>query len=180
MFPVASMIMADINLARKFPTGFHALSENDLSLVVPALYNARLRGVAQPGSVRAWGARGRRFESSRPDQFIYDAAILIGGVLVATLLNIESAYPQVSAFFYSFHRLQINRHNQGHVRLVQLRRNLLRSALAARFGVAKRGYKSLREPFDFLFSVWLSVYIMTLLFVWKESNCQRFWQLQGS
>jgi hypothetical protein len=26
------------------------------------------RGVAQPGSVLAWGARGRKFESSRPDQ----------------------------------------------------------------------------------------------------------------
>ena len=26
------------------------------------------RGVAQPGSALAWGARGRRFESFRPDQ----------------------------------------------------------------------------------------------------------------
>ena len=26
------------------------------------------RGVAQPGSVLAWGARGRVFESLRPDQ----------------------------------------------------------------------------------------------------------------
>jgi hypothetical protein len=26
------------------------------------------RGVAQPGSALAWGARGRRFKSSRPDQ----------------------------------------------------------------------------------------------------------------
>lgn len=25
------------------------------------------RGVAQPGSARAWGARGRGFESRRPD-----------------------------------------------------------------------------------------------------------------
>ncbi len=37
-------------------------------------YNAKLalfanvRGVAQPGSVLAWGARGRVFESHRPDQ----------------------------------------------------------------------------------------------------------------
>ena len=29
-----------------------------------------LRGVAQPGSVLAWGASGRRFKSSRPDQTI--------------------------------------------------------------------------------------------------------------
>ena len=28
------------------------------------------RGVAQPGSVLAWGARGRVFESHRPDQLI--------------------------------------------------------------------------------------------------------------
>jgi hypothetical protein len=28
----------------------------------------RLRDVAQPGSVLAWGARGRWFESSHPDQ----------------------------------------------------------------------------------------------------------------
>ncbi len=28
------------------------------------------RGVAQPGSAPAWGAGGRRFESSRPDQII--------------------------------------------------------------------------------------------------------------
>ncbi len=27
-----------------------------------------VRGVAQPGSALAWGARGRKFESSRPDQ----------------------------------------------------------------------------------------------------------------
>ena len=29
---------------------------------------ATVRGVAQPGSVLAWGARGRVFESHRPDQ----------------------------------------------------------------------------------------------------------------
>ena len=27
----------------------------------------RIRDVAQPGSVLAWGARGRKFESCRPD-----------------------------------------------------------------------------------------------------------------
>ncbi len=32
-------------------------------------YNVQLfRGVAQPGSVPAWGAGGREFESHRPDQ----------------------------------------------------------------------------------------------------------------
>ncbi len=30
----------------------------------------RVRGVAQPGSVLAWGARGREFESRRPDQLL--------------------------------------------------------------------------------------------------------------
>ena len=32
------------------------------------------RGVAQPGSVLAWGASGRPFKSARPDQFplLYD------------------------------------------------------------------------------------------------------------
>ncbi len=28
-----------------------------------------IRGVAQPGSALAWGARGREFESRRPDQY---------------------------------------------------------------------------------------------------------------
>ncbi len=31
-------------------------------------YWMRCRGVAQPGRVLAWGARGRRFESCHPDQ----------------------------------------------------------------------------------------------------------------
>ena len=31
-------------------------------------YNIDFRGVAQPGSALAWGARGRVFESHRPDQ----------------------------------------------------------------------------------------------------------------
>ena len=30
--------------------------------------NDRFRDVAQPGSALAWGARGRKFESCRPDQ----------------------------------------------------------------------------------------------------------------
>ena len=30
-------------------------------------YDERVRGVAQPGSALAWGARGRRFKSFRPD-----------------------------------------------------------------------------------------------------------------
>ncbi len=33
----------------------------------PLLYSRACRGVAQPGSALAWGARGREFESRRPD-----------------------------------------------------------------------------------------------------------------
>ena len=32
--------------------------------------NRMCRGVAQPGSVLAWGASGRPFKSARPDQYI--------------------------------------------------------------------------------------------------------------
>ena len=36
-------------------------------------YNVRVfRGVAQPGRVLAWGARGRRFESRHPDHKNYN------------------------------------------------------------------------------------------------------------
>ena len=31
---------------------------------------SEIRGVAQPGSALAWGARGREFESRRPDQYL--------------------------------------------------------------------------------------------------------------
>ena len=34
-----------------------------------AIIRGSCRGVAQPGSAPAWGAGGRRFNSSRPDQF---------------------------------------------------------------------------------------------------------------
>ena len=34
------------------------------------------RDVAQPGSALAWGARGRRFKSSRPDQILSFATFL--------------------------------------------------------------------------------------------------------
>jgi hypothetical protein len=45
-----------------FPLGIHGRKES-------LCYNSQLRrGVAQPGSVLAWGARGREFESPRPDQ----------------------------------------------------------------------------------------------------------------
>ena len=46
------------------------------------------RGVAQPGSAPAWGAGGRRFESSRPDQ-----KSLVNQALT------EQARPKQSGFF---------------------------------------------------------------------------------
>ncbi len=42
------------------------------------------RGVAQPGSALAWGARGRVFESRRPDQYI----ILLRETLVLLPLRV--------------------------------------------------------------------------------------------
>ena len=36
--------------------------------VLLLLLNIKNRGVAQLASVLAWGARGRKFESSRPDK----------------------------------------------------------------------------------------------------------------
>ena len=43
---------------------------NDTNVGVCICYNLCRRGVAQPGSVLAWGASGRRFKSSRPDQLV--------------------------------------------------------------------------------------------------------------
>src|SRR5690606_16909105 len=53
---IASISNAD------FPKG---IAECDLPYTAKRQYR---RGVAQPGSALAWGARGRRFESFRSDQ----------------------------------------------------------------------------------------------------------------
>jgi hypothetical protein len=47
--------------------------ENNLWWTERRIPNKRLfrRGVAQPGSALAWGASGRWFKSSRPDQFSF-------------------------------------------------------------------------------------------------------------
>ena len=42
--------------------------------VIFICYTHHRRGVAQPGSAPAWGAGGRRFKSSRPDQLFYRTA----------------------------------------------------------------------------------------------------------
>ena len=47
------------------PSAMMRALRNPFQLVADHL---RSRDVAQPGSALAWGARGRRFKSSRPDQ----------------------------------------------------------------------------------------------------------------
>src|SRR5713226_4195295 len=37
--------------------------------VIKLILNSQRRGVAQPGSAPPWGGGGRRFKSSRPDQY---------------------------------------------------------------------------------------------------------------
>ena len=50
------------------PSEIHNISEY-LTFAAPLVKPAcnRFRDVAQPGSALAWGARGRKFESCRPD-----------------------------------------------------------------------------------------------------------------
>src|SRR5687768_10088257 len=64
----------------------------------PAVQTADLltgRGVAQSGSALAWGARGRRFKSCRPDQFVGRAfgmtSLVWRGALVAVIGAMSSA-----------------------------------------------------------------------------------------
>ena len=44
------------------------------------------RGVAQPGSALAWGARGRMFESSRPDQYFINQFLKISMAYISFFL----------------------------------------------------------------------------------------------
>ena len=53
------------------------------------------RGVAQPGSVLAWGARGRVFESHRPDQSIKGSEPKLKTLNIANL-SIGDTYNKVS------------------------------------------------------------------------------------
>ncbi len=50
---------------------------NKLANLVINRYNRQRqsRGVAQPGSALAWGARGREFESHRPDHLLVTSAL---------------------------------------------------------------------------------------------------------
>ena len=49
---------------------FPFISQYAFPEVLLVRYNrSSRRGVAQPGSVLVWGTSGRRFKSSRPDQF---------------------------------------------------------------------------------------------------------------
>ena len=50
---------------------FHPSHTKTICIFIVFGYNIRVfRGVAQPGRVLAWGARGRRFESCHPDHKI--------------------------------------------------------------------------------------------------------------
>ncbi len=40
-------------------------------------YTKSNRGVAQPGSALAWGARGPGFESRHPDQYIQKGTVIV-------------------------------------------------------------------------------------------------------
>ncbi len=59
------------------------------------LYLHILRGVAQPGSALAWGARGRGFESRRPDQLKEPSAL-------------GNSVPKSKALFLSFLKHVLN------------------------------------------------------------------------
>src|SRR5881628_2848517 len=57
-------------------------------------YNSHLRGVAQPGSVPAWGAGGREFKSRRPDQSPTSMNRLVAGAAIVLLLAAQAAAAQ--------------------------------------------------------------------------------------
>src|SRR5690606_12893507 len=75
------------------PAQVSAFSQKKLPFIRWLLYSAHhfqragsnSRGVAQPGSALAWGARGRVFESLRPDQIILK----------------KSSHLAVTGFFYA-------------------------------------------------------------------------------
>lgn len=50
--------------------------------VVKNLNKTFKRGVAQPGSAPAWGAGGRRFESSRPDHLLLTLSLYYRGHII--------------------------------------------------------------------------------------------------
>ena len=63
------------------------------------------RDVAQPGSVHAWGACGRRFKSCRPDQFLTVFSIDQSKV-IAQLFNTHLFV--YSRFFSIFNKVSYN------------------------------------------------------------------------
>jgi hypothetical protein len=58
----------------------------------------RHRGVAQPGSVLAWGASGRPFKSARPDQIFENGTEEAAEPLSPGTVKKEAA---VCSFFYA-------------------------------------------------------------------------------
>ena|GEM_PF-2910539 len=59
------------------------------------LFEGLSRGVAQSGSALQWGCRGRRFESSRPDQY-YKGAYRAHGIHI--ILDIIFLTKRVKSF----------------------------------------------------------------------------------
>ena len=48
---------------------FSLFFDKEIKSITFATLELRIRDVAQPGSALAWGARGRKFESCRPDRY---------------------------------------------------------------------------------------------------------------
>ena len=71
-------------------------------------HNAQLvRGVAQPGSALAWGARGREFESRRPDHNSRKETFVASPFLLSssTPSLLHRAFSLIDCFVASFCRL---------------------------------------------------------------------------
>src|SRR5690606_26648165 len=95
-----------------------------------AIMRGSCRGVAQPGSALAWGARGREFESRRPDQLIQRKRPILSG----------------SAFFVLRYAICASRGGKNHVKVASLRGNGQGGAVrVAVFGSFYRGYHVLHE-----------------------------------
>ena len=56
-----------------------------------------VRDVAQPGSALAWGARGRWFESSRPD---LKRPLIFSKVFLFTFVLISGCIPLIAGYFF--------------------------------------------------------------------------------
>lgn len=67
------------------------------------VYLSGRRGVAQPGRVLAWGARGRRFDSCHPDQKIKSAAGRFYFLAVVRRIKHHDFYDDFSRRIFCLH-----------------------------------------------------------------------------